>query len=430
MNEVPSQKYKSPFIARGVNKGRIRDTDVAHEVVNTLEDKRNRMIRRARSKKDREELSKKYDFFKIWSEEELPVIQAAKNVGLERDYRVLEEDLRAKEENLERTQQERDIDKMTGLIRPERYEDIIDGVVKEFRLFNVNQDIGRQNLAIAKLDIDLFSWWNDLSGTALGDLAMQVIGSQIRTSIRPEDIAIRKGGEEIIIIPGKRNYISDYELEVERLVREIRTFALKDVIHILRDGQRKTIIHRKGEELEERSSTIILKSFASELIKKTEPGGLDYFMRQAKGGPKKDRVKELFESVKEMRVSWNHNPQYFLDVLKKYILDDNTYSELGKSDLLELAKRRAIESELCDFIQKLYKELTMSAGLIIYTDEDRTVPPVIDEINGITDSLNIKAKSYAPSSLAIQIGREAKVIKVNEVSAQIELNRRTTGLKV
>lgn len=144
-------------------------------------------------------------------------------------------------------------DELTGLIRTEKYKGIIERVVDEFRSYSYDtgEDIGRQNLAVAKLDIDLFSWWNDLGGTAFGDFVLQAIGKQIRTSIRPEDIAIRKGGEEFIIISGKRGSVQEYKLEIERLVREIRTFSMKNVLHILRDGQRKTTIHRNGEKLEE-----------------------------------------------------------------------------------------------------------------------------------------------------------------------------------
>lgn len=317
-----------------------------------------------------------------------------------------------------------DIDPLTGLFRKEKYEEIINRVLKEFREYDTGNDSGRQKLAITKLDIDLFSWWNDLGGQTFGDFVLQVIGSQIRKSIRSEDIAINRGGEEFVIISGKRGSNQEYESEIGRLIRDIRTFSMIDVLHILRNGQRKTTIHRDGNKLEERSSSIVLKNFAKELLNKTEPGGLDLFMDRGKGGLKKGRVKTYIESLKEKTISIDNKPENLLTMLRSYISDTKTYYELDHSDQMELAKRKSIEEELCNIIQQLYGEITVCAGLIIYTDEDRKAPPVKEDIDAMIDTLNKQAKLYGSSSLAIQVGQKAELVHINEVPAQMELSRK------
>lgn len=412
-------EFPNPYVRSGPDKRRIKDTDIAHEYYNLLEFQR---------KQEKVPISKKVEYYNREGDNNSAIRQAAKSVQLERKTYALAEKLAVQEAKLTETTRQRDTDGVTGLIRKERYNELIERAVSEFRSFDTERKKGRQNLAIAKLDIDLFSWWNDLGGTTFGDFALNVVGNIIRRSIRAEDLAINKGGEELIIIPGESNSLNEYELEIGRIVRRIRTFAMEDILHILQDGQRKTTIYRNGAKLEERSSTIILKSFASELIKKTDIGGIDYFMDHGKGGIKKKRVEKVLESVKKKEILYTGKSKRLLSVLKEYISDDNTYSELETNDLYALAERKNIEAELCDIIQQIFDELTVSAGMIIYTEDDRSNSPVKEEIDATIDALNLKAKAYSPSSLATQVGRNAKLIHVNEVPAQMKLKRRVTDI--
>ncbi|MGN0160488.1 MAG: GGDEF domain-containing protein [Lachnospiraceae bacterium] len=57
-----------------------------------------------------------------------------------------------------------------------------------------------QNVCFLLMDIDLFKRVNDTYGHNIGDKVLMDTASIIRSSIRPEDIIIRWGGEEFIVI--------------------------------------------------------------------------------------------------------------------------------------------------------------------------------------------------------------------------------------
>lgn len=58
----------------------------------------------------------------------------------------------------------------------------------------------KQTLAVLMLDVDHFKRFNDTYGHAAGDVALQGIANILKTSIRPEDVACRYGGEEFTIL--------------------------------------------------------------------------------------------------------------------------------------------------------------------------------------------------------------------------------------
>jgi diguanylate cyclase (GGDEF)-like protein len=54
--------------------------------------------------------------------------------------------------------------------------------------------------AVAFLDLDRFKEVNDLQGHAAGDKALADLGGVIRGSLRADDVALRYGGEEILVL--------------------------------------------------------------------------------------------------------------------------------------------------------------------------------------------------------------------------------------
>ncbi|MBF0448513.1 MAG: diguanylate cyclase [Magnetococcales bacterium] len=59
---------------------------------------------------------------------------------------------------------------------------------------------GSQTICIIMLDVDHFKKYNDTQGHLAGDQALKTLGSVMKSQIRPQDYAVRYGGEEFIII--------------------------------------------------------------------------------------------------------------------------------------------------------------------------------------------------------------------------------------
>lgn len=58
----------------------------------------------------------------------------------------------------------------------------------------------RARLVVALLDVDHFKSFNDSFGHAAGDLALRMVGEQLRRGVRAGDIACRYGGEEFLVV--------------------------------------------------------------------------------------------------------------------------------------------------------------------------------------------------------------------------------------
>ncbi len=84
-------------------------------------------------------------------------------------------------------------DTLTGLFRREVFDQMLereyDEVIREGKSF-----------CIAMIDIDDFKAVNDNYGHQRGDEVLQVIGKQVKKSVRTMDIAARYGGEELVVL--------------------------------------------------------------------------------------------------------------------------------------------------------------------------------------------------------------------------------------
>ena len=84
-------------------------------------------------------------------------------------------------------------------------------------LFAQQRDSSRDFTAVM-IDIDNFKQYNDLHGHQTGDLLLKFVGALLRGAVRPEDYAIRYGGDEFLLL------LPDTDVEqaaaiAERLVR-------------------------------------------------------------------------------------------------------------------------------------------------------------------------------------------------------------------
>lgn len=91
-----------------------------------------------------------------------------------------------------------------------------------------------QNLSVVVMDIDHFKRINDTYGHAIGDIVIRNVADALRKCIRGEDIAIRFGGEEFLVLlpnTGLEGAITVAEsirkrIEALRLVRKNDNFSL------------------------------------------------------------------------------------------------------------------------------------------------------------------------------------------------------------
>lgn len=77
------------------------------------------------------------------------------------------------------------------------------------------------------MDIDHFKFINDAFGHQVGDLVIQAIGKSIKAALRNNEIAIRYGGDEFIIILIETKKADAYKI-AERIQNKVKTIDIPD----------------------------------------------------------------------------------------------------------------------------------------------------------------------------------------------------------
>jgi diguanylate cyclase (GGDEF)-like protein len=96
----------------------------------------------------------------------------------------------------EELQQSATRDPLTGLLNRAAMEEVISETLKRHALEGLPY-------TLLLLDIDHFKLVNDVHGHLAGDHALRAVANAVTTSIRKSDIAVRFGGEEIVVyLPG------------------------------------------------------------------------------------------------------------------------------------------------------------------------------------------------------------------------------------
>jgi diguanylate cyclase (GGDEF)-like protein len=82
-------------------------------------------------------------------------------------------------------------------------------------------------VAILAVDVDFFKRLNDLYGHQVGDVALRAIANAIQVSVREEDVPVRFGGEEFVVL--LRNPSAGVALEIgERIRQSVRDLDLTE----------------------------------------------------------------------------------------------------------------------------------------------------------------------------------------------------------
>lgn len=81
-------------------------------------------------------------------------------------------------------------------------------------------------MCVAMLDLDLFKRVNDFYGHGVGDDALRALSQVLRNNLRPDDLAVRWGGEEFVIVL----FDADRDVAVD-VVRRVRAELRERKVH-------------------------------------------------------------------------------------------------------------------------------------------------------------------------------------------------------
>lgn len=116
------------------------------------------------------------------------------------------------------------IDSVTGLYNRNYWQQINDGSIYH-HLYS------KKDFSLIFIDIDNLKEINDTFGHLAGDKAIEIVGQAIKNSIRKEDLGIRYGGDEFIILLFNQHKKAAKRV-TERVRREIRKLAVEQGMNI------------------------------------------------------------------------------------------------------------------------------------------------------------------------------------------------------
>lgn len=115
----------------------------------------------------------------------------ASNETLRKNLEAADQEARKLRGELDRHRRDALIDPLTGLLNRRG----LDHRLEEIHGFGEGD-----SLAMVVLDIDHFKRVNDTYGHAVGDVVIRHVAQAMRTSVRAEDVTVRFGGEEFVIV--------------------------------------------------------------------------------------------------------------------------------------------------------------------------------------------------------------------------------------
>lgn len=168
------------------------------------------------------------------------------------------------------------VDDLTGL-HNRRILSEVDRRIEERRA----NPVENQDLTLLFIDLDDFGQLNKRYGDNIGDDALRLLGETIRKNIRKDDIAIRKGGDEfVIVLMG-----STPELASQTVVKRLQ---------MLLDG---ALALRVGDDIVPIRGSIGAFEYSSSVSFLDNMKHADTLMRIQKMERKGDRTKDIFPSA-------------------------------------------------------------------------------------------------------------------------------------
>jgi diguanylate cyclase (GGDEF)-like protein len=123
------------------------------------------------------------------------------------------------EKSLEKSEKLASTDALTKLYNRTFFESMFNVYIEENKSLN-------QHLSILLIDIDRFKTVNDTHGHLIGDQVIKFVALAIRNSLRNSDIAVRYGGDEILVV------LSATEADEARDIAEKIRQAVKNIVTV------------------------------------------------------------------------------------------------------------------------------------------------------------------------------------------------------
>ena len=157
-----------------------------------------------------------------------------------------EEKIRELEIELNQLSEKVRVDQLTGVLNRR-------GLDESFVQEVARAQRGESHLCVAMLDIDNFKQLNDNYGHEAGDDALKMLAELVKSTVRPNDVVARFGGEEfIILLPGAN--IEQADMVITRLQRQLtKKFFMQKNERVLITFSAGIALYQQAEE----QSTVI-----------------------------------------------------------------------------------------------------------------------------------------------------------------------------
>ena len=111
------------------------------------------------------------------------------------------------------------LDNLTGLYNRHYFQIRINDYVDSVKNFTIS---GGAKLGFFMIDIDFFKLINDTEGHLFGDLVLKHFGERLRSVIREEDIPVRWGGEEFLLLVPRTDEARSFDIAM-RILEKINS---------------------------------------------------------------------------------------------------------------------------------------------------------------------------------------------------------------
>lgn len=153
-------------------------------------------------------------------------------------------------------------DSHTGLYNHRYLAEALDIALYRFRKFN-------HPFSVIMLDLDYFKAINDVYGHQFGDIVLKQLAGQLTRAVRRQDLVIRFGGEEFIIISPGINKAAALTL-AQRLIDSIRLYNFGNEKHIINLKASLAVASYPEDKLSEDTDLV---KFADQILSKAKIDG-------------------------------------------------------------------------------------------------------------------------------------------------------------
>jgi diguanylate cyclase (GGDEF)-like protein len=168
--------------------------------------------------------------------------------------------------SLEKTEKLASTDALTKLYNRTFFESMFNVYIDETRSLN-------QHLSILLMDIDHFKTVNDTYGHLIGDQVIKYVALVIRNSLRNTDIAVRYGGDEILVV------LTSTQIDEARQIAERMRMSIRQLAEFITTDNEKITISLSVSigctELTESDEPVSLFERADSYLYKAKENGRD-----------------------------------------------------------------------------------------------------------------------------------------------------------